>query len=134
VVVAKGVGRIDQHQVEVALKPAVLEAIVENEHVHVGMLAEHRFGPRKAIGLGMNDHRGAGVGCVEQLVEQLLFVASGTCLGLISAKEDRRVHPVLAQAVCQPTHDGVLPVPPVVMLPTLTTGRAARLEVMIPVV
>jgi hypothetical protein len=73
VVKTEWVGRVDQYEVKVARELAMLETIVEDEHVHVGPPGKDGHAALESVGVSVDGHRDAAGS--ETLLEHPLLVA-----------------------------------------------------------
>ena len=114
--------RVDQHDVQIAGQPAVLESVIEQQDLRVCAVAS-LGGRGDAIGRLQVDHVGT-----ELIQDELLIIG-----GMAASSSDR--YPRLNMTGRTPrdvNHSaraatiGVLPVPPAVRFPMLMTGTAAR--------
>jgi hypothetical protein len=104
VAVAERLGGADQQKVVVAAGAAVLEAVVEDERVHVGPIAQDGCGAGDAIRVGVDRDAGPRAVRVEIAVEHELLVADRGALHAIAAHEDRRFALPGAELFGQPPH------------------------------
>ena len=117
---AEGLERVDEHDVEIARQAAMLKGIVEDDQPATKRLDEAAR-RRHAVAIEHVRHARQLLGQLERLVVQLAR------LHAIAAAGQADAHAALGDtSAASHSTAGVLPVPPSVRLPTLTTGTCAR--------
>src|SRR5205814_8357461 len=102
VVMAEGIGGVDEDEIDVAGEAAVLEAIIEQKNIGLRLVFEDKQPAGDAIGLGVD----GDVLLVEQFAEEGLFIAHAACAAVIAAHEDGGVEAVLFEFSRQPADEG----------------------------
>ncbi len=95
------ISRVDQHQVEIARQPAVLESVVEDQNLRPVVIAGDagRLNPIGSLQMGH---------ARTQLIEDEFFVVRRSRMRAITATENGRTHAARGEPFDDGGHDGSL--------------------------
>ena len=103
----------------VARQRQVLQAVVRDDHVHVGMRAQQRLGSQRALGMhrdrraaGARDQGGLVAECRRSQRRALSDARLGADLRAVASADHARIEAARAQSSTVAITMGVLPVPP----------------------
>ena len=107
------------HDFHVARQRQVLQAVVRDDHVHVGMRAQQRLGSQRALGMhrdrraaGARDQGGLVAECRRSQRRALSDARLGADLRAVASADHARIEAARAQSSTVAITMGVLPVPP----------------------